>query len=108
MRSSTRSLPTPKPRPEKLFALAAAGRTETVRRKREDGRLSGYETDPARFVQTILGDHLWSKQREIIDAVATHRRVAVQSCHDVGKSFIAACTVAWWLSAWPAGETFVV
>jgi hypothetical protein len=55
-----------------------------------------------------VGDHLWSKQREIVEAVAKHRRVAVQSCHDIGKSFCAATAVAWWLSCWPPGEAFVV
>jgi hypothetical protein len=81
---------------------------ETNRRRIEGGRLKGFETAPARFSRVILGDHLWSKQREIVEAVATHRRVAVQSCHDIGKSFCAATAVAWWLSCWPPGEAFVV
>ena len=31
---------------------------------------------------------LWSKQREIINAVVKHKRVAVKSCHGPGKTYI--------------------
>jgi hypothetical protein len=97
-----------KTRQEKLERLLSLRRAVRARRVGERGRLKGFETEPSRFVQTVLGEHLWSKQREIADAVAVHRRVAVQSAHDVGKSFLAARVVAWWLSCWPAGEAFVV
>jgi hypothetical protein len=91
-----------------LKTVARRIKKETVKRRRATERLKGYEQEPARFVAKILGEHLWSKQREIVEAVAQHRRVAVQSCHDVGKSYVAARIVAWWLSAWPVGEAFVV
>lgn len=55
-----------------------------------------------------LGVHLWSKQVEITDAVQVHPRVAVRSCHDSGKSFVAAILAAWWLDTHPAGSAFVV
>lgn len=50
----------------------------------------------------------WSKQREIAESVRDNRRTAVQSCHDVGKDWIAAQIVAWWLSCFPASEAFAV
>lgn len=37
-----------------------------------------------------------------------NRRTAVKSCHDVGKSAIAARVAAWWISAHEPGESFVV
>ena len=40
---------------------------------------------------------LWSKQREIIQAVVKHRRVAVKSCHGPGKTFISAIVVLYLL-----------
>jgi hypothetical protein len=67
-----------------------------------------YGREPARWVTDRLGEHLWSKQREILAAVATERFVAVPSCHGVGKSFTAARTVAWWLDIHPPGEAFAV
>ena len=65
-------------------------------------------SDPVTWVNEILGEHLWSKQSEIARSVRDHRRTAVQSCHDVGKSFVASRIVAWWIAAHPPGEAFVV
>lgn len=50
----------------------------------------------------------WSKQREIIESVRDHHNTAVHSCHEVGKSWIAAATAAWWLDTHPIGEARVV
>jgi hypothetical protein len=64
--------------------------------------------DPAWWVSYQLGDHVWSKQREILESVRDNRRTAVQSCHSSGKSWVAARIVAWWLSCHPPGEARVV
>jgi hypothetical protein len=52
--------------------------------------------------------HLWSKQIELMQAVGANRKTAAVSCHDVGKSFSAALTCAWWLDVHPPGSAFVV
>lgn len=57
-----------------------------------------YRHNPVGFVEDILGEHLWSKQRQIIQAVHDHKNVAVPSCFGAGKSWIAARVVAWWVS----------
>lgn len=49
------------------------------------------------MVQDRLGEFLWSRQREIAEAVVRHRYVAVKSAHDTGKSHEASRIVAWWL-----------
>lgn len=67
-----------------------------------------YRNDPVGWVRDKLGEHLWSKQAEIAEAVRDHRYTAVQSCHDAGKSFVASRLVAWWLDAHPPGEAFAV
>jgi hypothetical protein len=41
-------------------------------------------------------------------AVRQYRKVAVKSCHDIGKSFIAADIASWWIDSHPVGEAFVV
>ena len=104
--------------------LEAAGRPEAIavslaaqglRQRRESGDAGGsvgrygrFVDDPVGFVCGPLGEELWSKQREIAEAVREHRHVAVRSAHDTGKSFIASRLAAWWLSVHAPGEAFVV
>ena len=64
--------------------------------------------DPVGWVNERLGEHLWSKQRQIAESVVTNRRTAVKSCHDAGKSFIASRIAAWWIDSHEPGEAFVV
>lgn len=66
-----------------------------------------YAKDPVGWAES-KGIFLWSKQKEILRAAAAHRYVAVPSCHDSGKSFIAAVLVCWWLDVHPVGDAFVV
>lgn len=57
-----------------------------------------FRSDPVRWVQERLHEEVWSKQAEIMQALVDHRKVAVRSCHNIGKSHIASRAVAWWLS----------
>lgn len=76
---------------------------EFERRTPED-----YLADPSGWVRDRLGEHLWSKQVAIVESVRDVRRTAVQSCHGVGKSFVASRLTAWWLDAHPPGSARVV
>jgi hypothetical protein len=67
-----------------------------------------YLHDPVGFITDTLGASTWSKQRQVADAVERDRKVAVPSCHEVGKSWLAARIVAWWLAAHRPGEAFAV
>lgn len=67
-----------------------------------------WRTDPVAWVTERCGEVAWSKQREIMSALLDHRRVAVRSCHGVGKSHIASRVAAWWLDVHQPGEAFVV
>ena len=67
-----------------------------------------WRNDPEVFVTEHLHEVMWSKQREVLRAVRDHRRVAVPSSHDVGKSWLASRAVAWWLSGGDLGESFAV
>lgn len=64
--------------------------------------------DPRMWARDRAGIDLWSKQTEIMEFVRDHRKTAIASCHEIGKSFTAATTVCWWLDTHPAGEAFVV
>ena len=67
-----------------------------------------YKTDVALWAKEVLGIHLWSKQREIAEAVPHNDRVAVKSCHNAGKSKIAAIIACWWIATHPLGEAIVI
>lgn len=51
----------------------------------------------ALFAERLGGRHLWSKQREVLETVSRHQRVAVASCHSIGKSFLACWALLWFL-----------
>lgn len=67
-----------------------------------------WRRDPVGWLRDKARAETWSKQREIIESVRDHHNTAVHSCHEVGKSWIAAATAAWWLDTHPVGEARVV
>jgi hypothetical protein len=71
-------------------------------------RFAQYRDDPVGFIELGTLGFVWSKQRQVCASVLAHRRTAVRSCHDTGKSFIASRIVAWWLSCHKPGEAFAI
>lgn len=62
-----------------------------------------FQTDPMFFMRRVLGCRPWEKQIEIAEAVRDHKEVAVRSAHSIGKDWIAARIVLWFLySHYPA------
>lgn len=47
------------------------------------------------------GWRLWEKQKEIIQALTTHKRVAVPAAFGVGKTWLAGHGVAWFINVFP-------
>lgn len=84
------------------FAGALAGRLEL---RSQQAR---WREDPVAWVQERLGEHVWSKQAEVMRSVAENPLVTVQSAHSTGKSHLASRLVAWFLSVNPPEDTFVV
>jgi hypothetical protein len=94
---------------QRAQAVLAAARAEQDRRRREKtSKLLIYQENPVGFVFEHLYGFLWSRQKEMAEAVRDHRQVAVQSCHDVGKTYMAAILTAWWIACHEPGEAFVV
>ncbi len=62
------------------------------------------DQDPVLFAQRRLGITPWSRQAEILRAVAQHQRVAVRSGHKIGKSTSAAILALWWMARYPDGR----
>lgn len=50
------------------------------------------EKEPVEYIEKLFECNLWEKQKEIVNAVLLekHRKIGVRSCHDSGKSFVAA------------------
>lgn len=67
-----------------------------------------YSMNPVLWVRDRLKEFLWTKQKEIMYSVRDNRETMVQSCHDVGKSWIAARVVSWWIDSHPPGEAVAV
>ena len=69
--------------------------------KTDENQRAKWQTDPVWFVEKRLHAEPWEKQKEILNAVRDHTRVAVRSCNGSGKTYIAAHTVLWWLKSFP-------
>ena len=61
--------------------------------------LSEYAADPVGFVTHVLpeGGVPYSKQAEVLSALAADRRVTVVGCNASGKDWAAARAVLWWI-----------
>ena len=106
----------------RVLSLDATGRRGLFESLSEDERLAlgrlldgfvgnpwaRFVDDPVGFVERGLGESLWSRQREILEAVRDHKRVAVPACHAPGKTHLAARAIAWWISCHPPGTAQVV
>jgi predicted phage terminase large subunit-like protein len=77
--------------------LAPVSPWEAAARQFEPEPMSPYLTDPVGWVRDRLGEHLWSRQRKIAESVVKHRRTAVRSCHNGGKSRVASRIAAWFI-----------
>lgn len=97
------------PAPQVGVGVAARIRSELGKRKLQvTERFRIWLQDPVGFVTNELLGFLWSKQKQICESVRDHRRTAVASCHDVGKTYVAAVIGAWWIACHEPGEAFVV
>ncbi len=100
MGSEPQQVPGPPPSPFNLLADYFDPPKDPDRKR--------YRDDPVSWVTQRLREEIWSKQREIIESVRDNRRTAVHSCHESGKSWLAARIAAWWIETHAPGEAFVV
>ncbi len=76
-------------------AVLARLEKECARIESAANSFAQYHDDPSGFFRDVLGVELWSKQEEIAQALAADDRVSVASGNGVGKTFLAAGLV-WW------------
>ena len=55
------------------------------------------QSGPVEFVREVLRETPYSKQEDILNAVARSRRVSVVGCNGSGKDWAAARAVLWWV-----------
>jgi hypothetical protein len=63
---------------------------------------------PSGFIEDILGESLWAKQKALLDATVNYKRVAVPAGFGVGKTHGSARLVLHFVSVYPVGEALAV
>jgi hypothetical protein len=97
------------PAPPRLRHRLPRGTALSVRTGLEKRTVKNrWARNPTGWTRARLGEFLWSKQTEIANSVVRHRRTAVRSAHDTGKSRVASRIVTWWLDVHPPGTAFAV
>jgi len=88
--------------PDEIFHLDRVLQAET------DNPFVRYEEDAEGFINGVLGETLWSKQRDIIHSVVHNSRTAVAACHAPGKSWLSARLVSWWVASHAPGTALAI
>lgn len=60
-----------------------------------------FQKHPVEWVEEVFGEQLWEAQRQILISLRDNKRTAARSCFDIGKSFISARAVLWFLYSFP-------
>lgn len=63
--------------------------------------------DPASYCRDRLGIYVWGKLEDILISVRDNPKTVVQSANGVGKTYIAAAIVCWWLDCHMDAIAFV-
>lgn len=71
-------------------------------------KVDPHTSDPIGWAEDKLGLFMWSKQKEILEAVRDNPLVAVKAAHDVSKSHTASIAGSWWLDVHDLGSAFLV
>ncbi|MGP4046866.1 hypothetical protein [Streptomyces sp. 2A115] len=90
--------------------ISARERSYVMREvERVTGSLYGLWRDsPSGFVEDVLGESIWSLQRDVLDALVDHKRVAVPAGFGVGKTHLAARAAVWFVNVYPVGTALCI
>ena len=67
-----------------------------------------YAERPEIWAHDVLGVVLWSKQVDVCHSIVKHKNTMVAAGHGVGKSFLTAVLICWWIDVHPIGEARVL
>ena len=71
--------------------------SRTLRFLESESRWAEYKVDPVLWARERAGVTLWGAQADIARSVVANKDVVVKAGHGVGKSFLAAVLIAWWV-----------
>ena len=74
--------------------MATNTATKTVIEKQG---VQDWKADPVKFVQEVLGERPYGKQREMLRTVLARRRISVVGCNSSGKDWAAARAILHWM-----------
>lgn len=57
------------------------------------------QRDPVGMIRDVIGSDLWADQQQIVESVRDNPKTAWRSCHGIGKTYVVARLVLWWLFA---------
>lgn len=100
----------PSIRREFMMDLSLRDKEELLRAAEAEGgtQFCIWVDDPVGFVEDVLGESTWSKQRAVLNALAKYKRVAVPSAFGTGKTHIAARAALWRCLVHPPGTSLTV
>lgn len=67
-----------------------------------------WHDDPVGFTIDALGQSVWSLQRRVLENIRDVKRVAVPAGFGLGKTWLAAAAVCWWVCTVPVGVATAV
>ena len=70
--------------------------------------LRKWRDDPVIFAEHVFGVQLWSRQKDLLRAVAHHDRTACKSGHKCGKTFSFGILAWWWPTVVLNGDVIMV
>src|SRR5690606_25511376 len=68
---------------------------EMRRRAGRGGKYTRYASDPIGFAREVLGLHVWSRQRVVLESANDHQRTAIRAGRKVSKSTSIAALALW-------------
>lgn len=68
-----------------------------IAEKDRQNRTTNYKWDFEAWHNYMTGGYLWSKQVEISRDMEHNKNIAVKAAHGVGKSYLVAAMIAWWV-----------
>ena len=74
--------------------------SRSLSREEAQAALARAQRDPVWWVEQVTGFGLWSKQQEILRAIAdpSAKLVLVATCQQIGKSVVGSLAFLWWLA----------
>jgi phage terminase large subunit len=66
------------------------------------------QEDPRIFFDSVFEGEFYSKQYEMVESVAKHRRTSTVGCNGSGKDYCAGRIIVWWLSVFYPAKVIVL